>query len=209
MGALMSSPFQPFLISALVLGGLVLIEMLSVVIGASISGFLEGMTGLKAMEDADIFGAGLSWLNIGKVPLLALMMLMLALFSAFGFAIQSFAISMVHPMPAWIASVLSLSLTLPTTRWLGIGIGKIIPKDETYATQEEDLIGRTGIVTIGPVQAKSVARMKIQDQWGNWHFPRVKPATEGDIIPQGTAVLVVDHFKGELLVIRAEEDLLT
>lgn len=208
MGAVISSPFQPFLIAACVMAGLILIEVLSLLIGASISGILEGMAGIKALEDVDIFGVGLGWLNIGKVPFLALLILVLALFSAFGVAIQSLAASVAHTLPAWAASIASLALTLPATRWLSIGIGKIIPRDETYAAQKEDFIGRTGVVSLGPVQADSVARIKIQDQWGNWHFPRAKPATAGDVIPQGTAVLVVDHSRNELLVIRAEGELL-
>lgn len=208
MGTVMSSDFQPFLIAASVMGGLILIEVLSLLIGASISGILEGMTGFKGLEDAGVFGTTLGWLNVGKVPLLALLILILALFSAFGFAIQSFASSAAQPLPAWMASGASLVLTLPATRWLSIGIGKLIPKDETYVTQKEDFIGRTGVVSLGPVQVGFVARIKIEDQWGNRHFPRVKPAKEGDVIPEGTTVLVVDHRESELLVVRASEGLL-
>lgn len=72
MGAIMSSPFQPFLIAACVMGGLVLIEVVSLLTGALTSGMLEGLTGFKGLEDTGLFGAGLGWLNVGKVPLLAL-----------------------------------------------------------------------------------------------------------------------------------------
>lgn len=208
MGAIMSSDFQPFMIAACVMGGLVLIEVLSLLFGASISGIMEGLTGTKALDDVGIFSICLGWLNVGKVPLLALLIMILALFSAFGFAIQSIAFTVLSPLPGWTASLVSLALALPATRWLSLAIAKIIPRDETYAMQKGDLIGRTGIISLGPVQKGSVARLKIQDQWGNWHFPRVAPAKAGDVIPQGIAVLVVDRSKNELLVIRAEEGLL-
>ncbi len=208
METLVSPPFQPFMIAAVVLFGLIAIEVLSLLIGASVSGMLEGLSGVKALEDVDFFGSSLGWLNVGKVPLLALLVLILALFAAFGLTIQTIASSIAAPLPPWIASVGALVLALPAARSVSRLVATIIPKDETYATGTDHFVGRTGVISLGPAKVGSVARMKIKDQWNNWHFPRVRPADPEDVIEQGTTVLVVDADGQELLIARAGEDLL-
>ena len=68
----------------------------------------------------------------------------------------------------------------------------------------QDLIGRVGIVTLGPVTEGSAARAKIQDKYGNWHFPRIRPGAPELSIPQGASVLIVDRVGDEYAVIAAE-----
>jgi hypothetical protein len=46
--------------------------------------------------------------------------------------------------------------------------------------------------------------MKRQDQYGNWHFPKIEPFTEEDEIPEGALVLVVEQGEGMLRVARAD-----
>ena len=208
METLVSPPFQPFMIAAVVLFGLIVIEVLSLLIGASVSGMLEGLSGVKALEDVDFFGSGLGWLNVGKVPLLVLLVLILATFAAFGLVIQTVASAFAAPLPPWIASLGALAFAIPTTRGVSRLVAAIIPKDETYATETDHFVGRTGVISLGPAKAGSVARMKIKDQWNNWHFPRVRPADPDDVIEQGESVLVVDTDGQELLIARAGEDLL-
>jgi hypothetical protein len=89
-------------------------------------------------------------------------------------------------------------------RWTSRLVSWIIPRDETYALAGQDLIGRVGIVTLGPVQAGAPARAKVQDRYGNWHFPRVTPGAAGLRIPQGARILIVDKVGGEYAVIAAE-----
>ena len=87
-------------------------------------------------------------------------------------------------------------------------LATFLPRDESYAVDEDALIGRTGVVTLGPVDWDSAGRVKVQDAHGNVHFPRVKAAREGLVIAQGTAVLVVDRVAGTLTVVPAEARLL-
>ena len=67
------------------------------------------------------------------------------------------------------------------------------------------LIGRTGVVTLGPVDWDSAGRAKVMDAHGNAHFPRVLAARERLSIAQGTDVLVVDRVGGTLTVVPASE----
>jgi hypothetical protein len=72
------------------------------------------------------------------------------------------------------------------------------------AINDEDLIGRVGIVTLGPVVEGASARAKVQDKYGNWHFPRVAPGAAGLSIPEGASILIVDKVGGAYTVIAAE-----
>jgi len=198
MASLLTPAFQPFTIAAGLLVGLLILEILSLLIGASILGSLDNF---------DLFDLLFGWLNLGKVPFLALLMVFLGSFAVTGFILQSVSISFFYPLPVWVASLISLAVTIPLTRKGSRLVERLIPHDETYATEPEYFIGRTGIVSLGPVQTDSVARIKIRDEWGNWHFPRACPAISGEVIEQGAVILVVDVKKTELMVTRANDHL--
>lgn len=206
MGALLTPAYQPFAIAGAVLLGLVLIEAAAVVIGASFSDAVESFIGVKDVpgEGAGPLTNGLDWLNGGRVPFIVLLMILLGLFTALGLALQLLAAAVAAPLPGAIAALVAGAATIPLTRMASRLLGRFIPRDETYAIDDDHFVGRTGVVTVGPVQDGAVARIKIQDHWGNWHFPRVRPAKTSDVLPEGTAVLVVDRVGRELAVIEAE-----
>jgi len=108
------------------------------------------------------------------------------------------------PLPVAIAVIIAGAAAIPGTRWASRLVSWILPRDETYALGDEDLIGRVGIVTLGPVSAGAAARAKVQDKHGNWHFPRVMPGTAGDSIPEGARILFIDRVGGQYAVVAAE-----
>ncbi|MGO7515465.1 hypothetical protein ACC672_36990, partial [Rhizobium ruizarguesonis] len=67
--------------------GLTAIEMLAMVMGFSVTEFL----GKQEVHGHDGILAYLSWLNIGGVPLLILLMMTLGFFAMKGFALQAVA----------------------------------------------------------------------------------------------------------------------
>jgi hypothetical protein len=93
---------------------------------------------------------------------------------------------------------------VPATRWVSLALGKIMPREETYAVAEAEFVGRTGVITVGPARRGVIARMKLQDQYGNWHFPKIEPFTAEDEIPEGALVLVVEQGEGMLRVAKAD-----
>jgi len=219
--------FQPFSIAGAVLLGLLAIELLSVMVGHSFSASINALLNLDAnIADLDlttgahslphgadvnmdgnsggVFSTVFDWLNAGRVPLLVLIMAGLASFAVVGLVIQIIALHLWAPLPAVIASIPAFLVAIPATRWSSRQVARVMPRDESYAMTADGLIGRTGIVTLGPVMAGAAARAKIQDQHGNWHFPRVRPAQPELVIPQGGHVLVVDRQGNELLVVLAE-----
>jgi membrane protein implicated in regulation of membrane protease activity len=222
--------FQPFVIAGLVLVGLCLIEAVSLVFGHSLSGTVDHLLGLDhgdvhadvhghevhgsvvdlhaEMPDGNLLGSFYDWLNAGRVPLLILLMGGLGAFSVVGLAIQIVAMHVAAPLPTAAAALLAFLGVIPTTRSVSRVLATFLPRDESYAVDEAELIGRTGVVTLGPVDWESAGRAKVLDPHGNAHFPRVLAARERLTIEQGTKVLVVDRVGGTLTVVPAEERLL-
>ncbi|GAB2179711.1 OB-fold-containig protein [Dongia sp. agr-C8] len=220
--------FQPFVIAGLVLVGLCAIEVVSLVFGHSLSGAVDHLLGLDhadadlhaqvehgsvldvhaEMPHGNLFGSFYDWLNAGRVPLLILLMAALGVFAVVGLAIQIVAMHVAAPLPTVVAALLAFLGVIPTTRGVSRLLARFLPRDESYAVDEEALIGRTGVVTLGPVDWESAGRAKVMDAHGNAHFPRVLAARESLSIEQGTSVLVVDRVGGTLTVVPSAERLL-
>jgi hypothetical protein len=224
---LASAEFRPFTVAALVMIGVLAIELVSMLFGASASSLLGTLLGLHgihaeaglhhgpdasaAAEHGGIergsggaFAGALGWLNAGRVPLMVLLMAAIASFAVAGMLLQILAMHLVGPLPPALAALVAVVAAVPGTRWVGRLAARLLPRDETYALADADLIGRVGIVTLGPVEDGAAARAKVQDRYGNWHFPRIAPGAAGLSIPQGASVLIVDKVGGVHTVIAAE-----
>jgi hypothetical protein len=200
--------FAPFTLALVVLVGLVVIEGLSTVAGKSVSSLLDHLIDHDGDLDADgHLGGVLDWLNAGRVPLLVLLVLLLTWFTATGFALQGVLHAILVPLPAWIAAIVALVIAVPLARHTSRLVTHLVPKDETYALSGDDFVGHTGVVTVGPVRRGVVARMKLKDSHGNWHFPKIEPFDATAEIAEGTVVLVVENKSGVLLVAKAEGSL--
>ena len=96
MGLFFAPECAPFAIAAAVLAGLTAIEMLATVMGFSITELL----GKPDFHGHDGIAGYLSWLNLGGVPLLILLMLTLGFFAIAGFAVQAVANTFWTPLPS-------------------------------------------------------------------------------------------------------------
>jgi hypothetical protein len=197
MAWFLSPALQPFSIAAAVLIALLLIEIVGLVSGMAISDVAESTSVGEAAENA------LSWLNLGRVPLLMLLIILLGLFAAGGMVLQAVAEKTVGLLPPLIASLIAGTFALPATRMASRGVARILPREESYALSDQDLVGRVGTVTVGPLDAHKVGKISVTDAHGNRHFPRARPATAGDVIETGAKVLIVDLAGREYRVIRA------
>jgi membrane protein implicated in regulation of membrane protease activity len=220
MSDILADPaFRPFLVAAIVLFGLVLVEMLSLLLGTPASHSIDHLLGLDSHAalpehglhsgPAHAGGAGplaeaIGWVNVGRIPLLMLLMAGLAGFSVAGILIQTAAHGLGIGLPPWLGSLMAIAVALPSMRQVSRLLQRIIPGDKSFAIDNEDLIGRTGEVTVGPVRTGVVARIKVQDRYGNWHFPRVVPFEPSHEIAAGAQVLIVARNGTELAVAPAE-----
>jgi membrane protein implicated in regulation of membrane protease activity len=154
MTAILSPEVYPFTVSAGVMLGLVLAEGMSLFVGASVSGLVDHALHLDQGSDADADGPGmgvLNWFNLGGIPFLALVILFTASFAIFGYAIQGLAGLAGGPLPTWAASAVALAGAVPATRRASRTVGRLVPRDESYAVGLADFVGRTGKVMVGPL----------------------------------------------------------
>jgi membrane protein implicated in regulation of membrane protease activity len=203
MDLVLAPEVRPFAIAALMLAGLTAIEMLTLLSGFSLSHFVEKSLGDHHAED----GGSLSWLNVGGVPLLILLMLVLAFFAATGFIVQMIAGGLFAPLPALVASGIAVVATVPAVRVSTRAIARLVPRDETYAVELGDLVGLTAEVTVGPVDSGLPGRVRVKDRHGNWHVLRARAAPGAPAMPVGTVVLLVDRKAGTFLAIPAPSEL--
>lgn len=185
-----------------------LLEAISLVMGLGISHYLSDLLGLDHSSghvpadapdaphgpDAPEGDAGaaaplLSWLEVGKVPVLVSVCAFLASFSIGGMILQQVLVltgpgPLIQPAAAGIA----FFLALPALKYSNRLLGGCWPKDETSSFSPNLLIGRVGVVTIGTASADRPAEVKVTGPDGRPHY--VMSFVRGGSVPTGGEVLL-------------------
>jgi hypothetical protein len=200
---------RPFAIAAAIVIALGAIELLTSLVGFSISHYVSKDVHLEGESDGSDGGiAGLMlWINAGRVPLLILILLTLGLFSIEGFLLQGIAHSAGLQVPVWIAALAALAGTIPAVRVTSRGIARIIPRDETYVVDEADFVGHVAVVTVGPLDQGLPGRVRLKDVFGNWHSVAARASRDSDALMVGASVLLVDRDTKGFIAISASADL--
>lgn len=226
----------PFAIALGVLGGLLLVEIATLVIGIPFSAKVDaifdlhgpdlhapdlhgpdihgpdvhggGHAGLDVSHEPGMFGTAWDWLNAGRVPLLILIMIMLGSFGTIGYMIEGISHAFIGWLPTFMAAIPAFILTIPVTRRVSLLVSKVVPRDETYVVEAGSLVGQTGIIVTGPLAENTIARVKVRDAHGNHHFPWVRTKDANLKLDNGDHVLLVEHIGGEYLAIAADPKLI-
>jgi len=208
MMALVQPGTEPFWLALMVVAGLGVVEILSLLLGASVSGLLDDGLGFHGPghADASVLGGWMSWLNAGGVPVLVLAVVFFSAFAAIGFALQSMASSILTPLPLLMAVPASVALALPVTRWSSRSLARIIPRDESSVISQSDLVGLLGTVTLGPLDQGHPGNVRVRDSHGNIHLLRAM-AAPGYVIETGALVVIVDGTDGLFQAIPAPPEL--
>jgi membrane protein implicated in regulation of membrane protease activity len=146
---------------------------------------------------ADLDGGGdlLGWLGIGKVPLLMLLVVFLAVFGLAGLAIQQFA----GPLSLWIAVPGAAAAALPLTGLGARGLARIMPQDETTAVSLDSLVGRRATITIGTARRGSPAQARVSDIHGQPHYVMVEPYDDAHAVGEGETV-ILERRQGNIFI---------
>src|SRR6202000_1372096 len=123
---LLAPDVRPFAVAAAIMVSLGGIELLTLIVGFSISELLGHDFGIDSDSHNGIGGLFL-WINAGRLPLLILIILALGIFSIAGFLLQGVAHSAGAIMPASIAALAAAGLSIPVIRMTSRGIARIIP----------------------------------------------------------------------------------
>ncbi|MET0109462.1 MAG: YqiJ family protein [Candidatus Thiodiazotropha sp.] len=197
----------PFAVALAVMLGIALLEGISTLLGMALSGLIDTllpeMPDLQGPEidlDMDLPDADapyalsrfFSWLRIGQVPVLMLIVIFLTAFGLIGLGIQSLASSTFNQLiPASLASIPAVLLSLPMVRLFGGVLMRIMPSDETEAVTESSLVGRIATITIGTASSDRPAEARVRDKYGTTHLLMVEPDRQQDIFNAGDEVLLV------------------
>jgi hypothetical protein len=199
MSLFLAEQSLPFTVALIVMLALSIIEGLSLLFGSSgLSATFDSAFDLDV--DADVSAgpspAGLlSWLHLGRVPVLMLLILFLTAFGIAGILIQIFFRSVFnHLLSAWIASVGAFLVAIPSVRFGGFLLEKILPKDESSAVTFNALVGRAGVIVIGTARVGFAAQARVRDQHGRMHHVMVEPDQENIAFEVGTEILLIKYL---------------
>lgn len=186
----------PFAGAGFLLIGLMLLQF---------SGLTDFAPDLDTDMDGQVDGLGaadglLSFLGLGRLPLMIWLALFLLMFMIIGYAgqqtVQGMTGSLLSP---WFAGPLAALLAIPATAILARPLARIMPKDETTAVSIDSLVGRFAVLGTGTAKPGSPARAKVIDIHGHPHFVMVEPDNDGQQFTSGEKLLLVrrngDLFK--------------
>jgi hypothetical protein len=190
-----------FSIALVVMLGIALLEGVMSLMGMAMSSMLDSLlpdidTDMDA-GDVNIHPESgisrfLSWLRVGKVPVLMLLIVFLTGFGLSGLILQSFlSATFGFLLPAFLAAALALVVTLPLVRLVGGLIEQFMPGDESEVVSDSSLVGRTAVITLGTAKAGSPAQAKLKDKFGTAHYLMVEPDSDGVQFSAGSEVLLI------------------
>jgi hypothetical protein len=184
----------PYVAALGVLIALGIIEGLSLLFGASAWHWLDGMVG---HEPPDGF---LGWLHVGRAPLLVLVAIFLTMFAITGLVINMLGAGLLHLVPPrWASVPLAVLASIPVMRAMGTGIGRLMPREETYAVSFASLVGRVATM-LGHARAGYAAQAKTSDGQGHTLYLMVEPDETVGELAIGSDVLLVRQIDGSRFV---------
>jgi hypothetical protein len=204
---LLASDVRPFAVAAAIMAVLGGIEVLTTLVGFSISELLGKDVAVEA-DSHNGLGGLLLWINAGRLPLLILIILAFGVFSIEGFLLQGIAHTLGTAIPVSIAALAAVAGSIPVIRITSRGIARIIPRDETYAVSDADFVGKVAMVSVGPLDQGLPGRVRLKDVFGNWHIVSARASRDSPALAVGTMVLLVDRDARSFIAISAPADLI-
>ena len=200
----------PFLTALTIVFFLALLEGVGTLIGAGIFSFLDGLLpdldipdtfdlpdtpdtslDLPDLETPTFTAEVLTWLHIGRVPVIFTLIIFLVSFGILGLLTQDFMRSLLgYSLPNWLSIPLVFAISLPFARVGNQFLALVLPQDETTAIRDEDLIGSVATVVIGKASKDSAAEVKTTDRHGQTHYLMMVPENDGDVFKKGQSVIL-------------------
>jgi hypothetical protein len=192
------------------MAALVLMVLIGIVEAIGLGGGL-GVGDAPDGFDSDLDAPSLlSWLNVGRLPLLMLVVVFLFVFGKIGLLGQQVFAAITGRPASWLFAVpVAIAAALPVTRVLGRWLSKILPQDETTAVSRASLVGRTAIIVTGEARRDHAAQARVRDRHGQAHYVMVEPDRPADVFAEGTSVLLIRSNGARYFAVRDTSTLLT
>ena len=197
----------PFTVALTIVVCFALLEVVTLLFGAGLSGIVDQAIDLPDADAGGDAGADtgsthhgvvhgfMSWLEVGRLPLLVSLNVLLGSFALSGFAVQQAATAALgHPLGKLAAAAAALVPAVFLARLGNRAFGRLWPRDETSAVSPEEYVGHVGIVTVGTATPERAAEVKLQLPHGGTHYLMVQ--ARGEELPAGTEVLIVARVPG-------------
>jgi hypothetical protein len=202
MSLLLTPETWPFAVASLLILSIAVIEGIALLIGTTATGWLDSLLHHSpdgfldhSPDTPESPDSWLGWLHLGKVPLLVLVVLFLALFALIGFALDLVAAGVFGAMiPPLIAAPVAAVAGVPQVRGGGGGIAHLIPSDQTYAVSLDTLVGRVAVIVSGTARLGYPAQGKVTSEHGQVHYVMVEPDVAEVTFAQNDAVLLVKRL---------------
>ncbi len=203
----------PFAIALTLVLGLFLLEIITLILGGSVLSLGADAPDLDLDADFDIDAdldvelaiapSGLlGWIGIKDVPFMMWLVSFLTMFGLSGLGLQSALAGIFGaPLPASLAALAAFPIGLSGARFMARIIARIMPRHESEAMRKRFLGGHHGTITQGIARRGKPAEAKIKDRFGNFHYLRVEPLDDGDVIPEGADVHVIRRKDGMFYVV--------
>lgn len=205
MSFLFAPENTPFMVALALLALLALGQ----VIGLAVPGDAD-LDHPHVAEHGDVGASLASLLGIGRLPLLAWLSLLLAIFALGGITLQQILAGLTGRMlPALPAGGIALLGAMPLTGLLSRPLARIWPRDETTAIDVEALLARRGQIEIGTASRGNPARAMVRDRTGQMHLVMVEPHEDGTVFRQGDEVLLVRREGDRFYAIACDPPFLT
>ena len=199
-----ASATAPFAVAIGLTLAIALIEMIGLLIGIQPSAAIDSALPDLDVADVDVphidmghielspLSQTLTWLSFGRVPALAILILMAASFGLIGFVEQEFLRrSFGFTLNPWVASIPAAVGAVFATRHGGRLLGRIMPKEETDAVSTAAFVGRIATVFRGQASAGRPAEAKLSDIHGKTHYLLVEPDEADQVFAEGSEVVII------------------
>lgn len=204
-----ASENYPFAVALAIMFGIALLEGISSLFGAALSGLIDAVlpdmpdlqgpeidldSGIEAPDVEAPFALSrfFSWLRVGQVPVLMLIVIFLTAFGLIGLGLQTMISNYFNQlMPGWLACIPATLLSFPMVRLFGGVISRYMPGDETEAVSVSSLVGRVATITIGTAATGKPAEARVKDRYGTSHLLMVEPDKLNETFSAGDQVLLI------------------
>ena len=137
-------------------------------------------------------GQFLTWLRMGRVPVVFSLIVLLVAFGLIGLTIQGLSLSIFgSALPAIVAVLPALLLSIPVLSLGNRFLAHVLPRDETSAISRNRLIGKIATITLGEARHDFPAQAKVTDRFGLTHYIMLAPDNEDESYRQGDRLLLV------------------
>ncbi len=173
------------------------IELLSMLAGLSLLNLFDDLFAFDADADTEIGATGITgvagWLCLNRLPLLIWLVLLLTSFSISGFTVTYVTLIIIGTTSLWMSSALALILSILSCRYLGAGLAKLLPKNETSAVSIDDLAGTVAMITLGRAKKGMPSEAVVEDKFKQKHYVMVEPEESDNTFEKGTKVVLLQR----------------